>query len=96
MTNQAVGVIGIDVSKAHLDVAAEQGAAQRLANNAEGHELLLAWLGRAAPSLVVLEATGGYKAPVVAALASAGLPVVVVNPRQVRDFARAVGILGPV
>ncbi len=62
-------------------------------NDSKGHAALITWLRKVAPRLVVLESTGGYQRAVVAALAAVGLPVVVVNPRQVRDFARAVGIL---
>jgi transposase len=62
-------------------------------NDAAGHATLTAWLKEVSPRLIVLEATGGYQRELVAALAVASLPVVVVNPRQVRDFARAVGVL---
>ena len=86
--------VGIDVAKDHLDVhAVPTDATFRVAHDAAGLatlcERLVAW----APTLIVLEATGGHEVPVVAALASAGLPVVVVNPRQVRDYARATGQL---
>ncbi len=64
-----------------------------MANDEEGVEVLLDRLERMRPSLVVLEASGGYERPVVAALAAARLPVAVVNPRQVRDFAKATGKL---
>lgn len=89
-------VVGIDVSKARLDVAclpAPAVMASAFDNEAQGHAALLAWLRQTAPRLIVLEATGVYHRAVVAALATAGLPVVVVNPRHVRDFARAVGLL---
>ncbi len=86
--------VGIDVSKAWLDVAGRPGPApRRVANDADGIAGLVADLRRLAPALVVLEATGGLELPVVAALQVAGLPVAVVNPRQVRDFARATGQL---
>lgn len=89
-------VVGIDISKARLDVACLPAAEPSLAsfdNDAKGHAALISRLRELAPRLIVLESTGGYQRAVVAALAAAGLPVVVVNPRQVRDFARAVGIL---
>jgi len=87
-------VVGIDVAKAALDVAVRpQGAAQRLVNDAAGIAELVAWLQALKPQLIVIEATGGYEAPLVAELGIASLPVAVVNPRQVRDFARATGRL---
>lgn len=89
-------VVGIDISKARLDVASLPAAETPLTsfeNDAKGHAALISRLRKLAPRLIVLESTGGYQRAVVAALAAEGLPVVVVNPRQVRDFARAVGIL---
>ncbi len=87
-------VVGIDVAKMALDVAVRPRREQReLRNDAEGIAELVAWLQVVHPEVIVLEATGGYEAPVVAALGLAGLPVAVVNPRQVRDFARASGQL---
>lgn len=86
--------IGIDVAKAWLDVASSaEAGVWRVANDAEGIAALAADLAARAPRLVVLEATGGYESAVAAALAAAGLAVAVVNPRQVRDFARATGQL---
>ena len=86
--------VGIDVSKARLDVAIRpDGAAKSFENEEPGFAALVAWLRPLEPKLVVLEATGGYQAPLVAALTVAGIPVAVVNPRQVRDFARATGKL---
>ena len=83
---------GIDVSKAWLDVAGRPDPApRRIPNDPGGIAELAADLRRLAPSLVVLEATGGLELPLVAALQVAGLPVAVVNPRQVRDFAKATG-----
>jgi len=86
--------IGIDVSKATLDIAClPDGESWTVTNDDPGlAELTPRLLGRA-PALVVLEATGGFETAAVTALARAGLPVVVVNPRQVRDFAKAVGRL---
>ena len=82
--------VGIDVSKARLDVAQAPAApAWAAANSGEGISELVQRLQRLAPALIVLEATGGYESAAVAALMAASLPVVVVNPRQVRDFARA-------
>lgn len=86
--------VGIDVSKAWLEVAGRpEPAPSRVANDPTGIATLVADLRALAPELVVLEATGGLEWPVVAALQVAGLPVAVVNPRQVRDFARATGQL---
>ena len=86
--------IGIDVAKATLEVAVRpSGEGWQLANEEAALLPLVTRLGEAAPILVVLEATGGYERPVVGALATARLPVVVANPRQVRDFARATGQL---
>lgn len=89
-------VIGIDISKDRLDVACLPTSVQLLSsfdNDPNGHARLIASINALSPRLVVLESTGGYQRVLVAALAAAGLPVVVVNPRQVRDFARALGIL---
>ncbi len=87
-------VVGIDVAKAALDVAVRpQGDERHLANDAAGIAELVAWLQACHPQVIVVEATGGYEAPMVAELGVAGLPVAVVNPRQVRDFARATGRL---
>ena len=86
--------VGIDVSQASLDVAVIPGEETRVVSYDEaGVEQLSAWLGELAPSLIVLEASGGIEMPVAAALAAVSLPVVVVNPRQVRDFAKATGQL---
>ncbi len=86
--------VGIDVAKAYLDVAERPTAAPtRLPNDEAGISTLVARLVETPPTLIVLEATGGLEGPVVAALTAAGLAVAVVNPRQVRDFAKAVGHL---
>lgn len=91
---QAKTFIGIDVSKHSLEVAAhEQDYQFRCANKASAFVALLAELIALRPALIVLEATGGLERAVVAALHGVGLPLVVVNPRQVRDFARALGQL---
>lgn len=86
--------VGIDVSKATLDVAVLPEERRWQVDREEaGIASLVETLRALAPRLVVLEATGGLEAPVTAALATAGLPVVVVNPRQARDFAKATGTL---
>lgn len=86
--------VGIDVSKAQLDVEIRpSGEKQSFANDKVGIKALVKWLAKIAPTLIVLEATGGYERQVTRALVSADLPAVVVNPRQVRDFAKATGQL---
>jgi transposase len=86
--------VGIDVAKASLDVAVHRTGERWTLAYAEPEVAGLgARLAALAPALVVLEATGGLEIPLVGALAAAGLPVVVVNPRQVRDFAKATGHL---
>lgn len=87
--------IGIDVAKRQLDVAERPtGARWTVKNDDIGRAALVERLQAAGPvALIVVEATGGYETALVAALSSAGVPVVVVNPRQVRDFARALGQL---
>lgn len=85
-------VVGIDVSKDRLDVAVRpSGEAFVAERNAAGLEELVMRLRELNPHLVALEATGGYETVVAAALAGAALPVVVVNPAQVRAFAKALG-----
>jgi len=86
--------VGIDVSKDRLDVCRRPGGeAFAVARDGEGLAALIERLRGARPELIVLEATGGFEQVVAAGLAGAGLPVVVVNPRQIRDFARALGRL---
>lgn len=86
--------VGIDVAKATLQVAVTpDGRTWEVGNRPEGIGDLVAALTALTPTVVVLEATGGYELAVVAALTAAALPVVVVNPRQVREFARATGRL---
>jgi transposase len=86
--------VGLDVSKATLDVAVRpDGACWSVANDEAGIAALVGRLRPLAPSLVVCEATGGFERTAIAAVAAAGLPVVVAHPRQVRDFARATGQL---
>lgn len=87
-------VVGIDVSKATLDVAlSSAGEVAQFGNDAAGIEELVNRLKSVAVDLVVMEATGGYETAVATALVGAGFRVAVVNPRQVRDFAKATGRL---
>jgi transposase len=91
MANQYVG---IDVAKATLDVAiGSDSELVQVENNEAGIARLLDRLGEVAPTLVVLEATGGYESVVAGAIVGRGIAVAVVNPRQVRDFAKATGVL---
>lgn len=84
--------VGIDVSKDRLDVAVRPGGeAFAVERNALGLDRLIERLRQLAPHIVALEATGGFETVAAAALASASLPVVVVNPAQIRAFARALG-----
>ncbi len=86
--------VGIDVSKAQVDVAVRPtGQRWVVCYDETGVEELAVQMVNLSPALVLLEASGGLELPLVAALAAAALPVVVVNPRQVRDFARATGTL---
>jgi transposase len=88
------GVVGIDVSKAQLDVAFRpRGKRLVVANASRGITRLVTMLKNMAPRCVLLEATGGYELKLVERLSAGGLPVVVVNARQVREFARATGRL---
>ncbi|MFL5107547.1 MAG: IS110 family transposase [Xanthobacteraceae bacterium] len=85
-------VVGIDVSKDRLDVHVRPaGTALSYSRDAAGIEALIGALGPVAPQIIAVEATGGFETVVVASLAAAGLPVVVVNPAQVRAFAAAIG-----
>ncbi|MBM3137436.1 MAG: IS110 family transposase [Chloroflexi bacterium] len=86
--------VGIDVSKAMLDVACFHNQAfQQFKNTAKGINKLVIWLKEIQPKLVVLEATGGLELACVAELMQAGLPVAVVNPGRIRGFARSIGQL---
>jgi transposase len=86
--------VGIDVAQATLEVAIRPaGEAWQIANDEIAFGDLVERMRVIKPSLIVLEATGGIHLPVVAALAAAKLPVVALNPRQVRDFAKATGKL---
>ena len=93
-SNNMEQFVGIDVSKAWLDgEAVPQSRPMRYGNDSAGIATLVRALGADPPALVVLEATGGFETEVASALAAAGVPTVVVNPKQVRDFAKAMGIL---
>jgi transposase len=85
-------IVGIDVSKDRLDVAVRpSGEAFVVERNAAGLERLAARLKELLPQIVALEATGGFETVAAATLAAAGLPVVIVNPAQIRSFAKAIG-----
>lgn len=86
--------VGIDVSKTRLDIAIRPtGQSESVANEKAGVRALVKRLGTLQPAWIVLEATGGLERPLMHALVGAELPVAVVNPRQVRDFAKATGQL---
>ena len=87
--------VGLDVAKATLDLACSTTPAARwhATNDEAGWAALVAHVRTLQPVVVVLEATGGYETGAASALSTAGLPVAIVNPRQVRDFAKALGLL---
>jgi transposase len=86
--------VGIDVAKDSMEVAVYEGKEQwNFINDESGLTKLVTKMKKLFPHLIVLEATGGYEKTVTAELQSEGFPVAVVNPRQIRDFARSVGIL---
>lgn len=89
----ATRYVGIDVSAATLDIAVHEGSLTQERNDAKGIAAVVRALQALPTTLVVLEATGAYHREVTSALAAAGVPVAVVNPRQVRDFARSTGQL---
>jgi transposase len=92
--NSTESFVGIDVSKAELDIYVRpDGIHWTVPNDAEGHVQLVSALSSIAPTLVVLEATGGLERPATYALTEGELPVVVVNPKRTRDFARSLGLL---
>jgi len=94
MTTEPGVFIGIDVAKKHLDIhVLPDNTAFTVSRDDGGLDELVNRLRQLAPQLIVLEATGGYEKVVLASLAGAGLAVLAVNPRQVRDFARACGRL---
>ena len=86
------GFVGMDVAKAQLDMALRpSGERWSMPHDPNGVTRLVERMQTLQPALIVLEATGGLERMVTSALATVGLPVVVVNPRQVRDVARATG-----
>jgi transposase len=86
--------LGLDVARDHLDIAVHPtGDAWRVPNTPAGHDTVVRRAQALHPARLVLEASGGYEQAIDAALVAAGLPAVVVNPRQVRDFARSRNIL---
>src|SRR5512146_80902 len=94
MTDTVETFVGIDVSKTQFDLAVHTHAKTWQFKNTEvGIADTVQHLQTLQPTLIVLEATGGFELPLVAALAVAQLPVVVTNPRRVRDFARSTGRL---
>ena len=92
--NPSPTYVGIDVAKAKLDVACDPpGLSTTVPNTEAGLRALVPQVQALAPERIVVEATGGYELPVVRALVAADLPVIVVNPRHVRNFAKALGRL---
>jgi transposase len=86
--------VGIDVSKAHLDVAVGKDAeVVRTSNDEKGIAMITSWLQDAQPELIVVESTGGLERPLITALYLVGLPVALVNPGRVREYAKAIGQL---
>lgn len=95
LIEDVVFFVGVDVSKAFLDVAfyPDTQAPSRFSNDEAGFALLMETLRQLPITTIVMEATGGFEAPLLAALGTAGFPAAAVNPRQVRDFAKALGKL---
>jgi transposase len=90
----ALVYIGMDISSTQLDIHSPAIKQQKsFANDRRGHASLVRWLSSNGPVQIICEATGGYERSVVDVLQSSAIPVSVVNPRQVRDFARAQGRL---
>ena len=90
---QSGNVVGIDVSKRALDVHFSKDQERRVANDAGGHQDLIAWFKTLAVTVVVMEASGGYKKELARALRRAGFAVHVVDPKRVRHYAQAIGQL---
>jgi transposase len=94
MTGQTSTYVGIDVSKGRLDVAiGEQGLFWNVANDEKGIAQLVERMKEVRPELIVLESTGGLELPVMAELYACKIPVALVNPGRVREFARSIGLL---
>jgi transposase len=94
MTTRSGKFVGIDVAKDKLDIAVlGETKASQVSNDERGITSLVKTLQKLAPALIVVEATGGYQRAVVLGLYEAGLPVAVVNPARVRQYARACGLL---
>lgn len=92
--NQAEQFVGIDISKSHVDIDTyPQSHCQHFDNTEAGRALAVQTLLKLRLTLIVVEATGGYETPLVSAIAVSGLCVAVINPRQGRDFAKAIGVL---
>jgi transposase len=86
--------VGIDVSKAFLDVAyGEEGEVERVRNDQQGLETLVNSLKAINPKLIVIESTGGLERPALVKMSQVDLPIALVNPKRVREFARAIGLL---
>ena len=93
MTEEAV-YIGVDVAKNTLDLAVTNSKETRqFKNDHKGITSAVSYIASVKPAKIILEATGKYEIPLAAELQANRLPVVIVNPRQVRDFARATGVL---
>jgi len=94
MTTSSGKIVGIDVAKDKLDIAVlGENRASQVANDKQGIASLVKKMQKLVPELIVVEATGGYQRAVVLELYEAGLPVAVVNPQRVRQYARACGLL---
>ena len=86
--------VGVDVSQESLDMVAHHtGESRSFSNDSAGIANSTAWLTEVKPAIIVMEATGGMEVPLYIALQEASLPAAVINPRQIRDFARSIGIL---
>ena len=94
MNTQKKYYIGVDVSKDKLDVAdSASEKVKQYANDDEGIARLVTQMQKLSPERIVMEATGGYEITVALAMTNADLPVVVMNPRQIRDYAKSKGLL---
>jgi hypothetical protein len=96
MTEEPV-CVGVDIAKSTMDVAVSNSReALRFTNDDDGISRAVCYIADLNPAGIILEATGGLEMPLAAALQAACLPVAVINPRQVRDFARATGALAKI